>query len=205
VHREFCLYSAPSSIRTPTSATSPTTSSSTTSSNNHALPGIIAGSIVGAAIVVMAVIVSYLVIRKRRRRRESIKVSAVQDRFELPPSPLSPLSPDPLKNSKFQRVEKRVVPDQLNSPASDVEPAGPQRMYLEERESEAGRANGHISFASFGRTTLIGESGSEISEGDTHARVHALERAFLSLRASLGMTSNSSEVPPPSYAPGSDG
>jgi hypothetical protein len=155
--------------------------------------------------VIMIMIISYLVIRKRRKRHESIKVSAVQDRFELPPSPLSPLSPDPLKNSRFQREEKRVVPDQLNSPASDVEPAGPQRMHSEERESEAERANGHISPASFGRSTLIGESGSEFSEGGTHARVHALERAFLSLRASLGMTSNSSEVPPPSYAHESDG
>jgi len=162
------------------------------------LPGIIAGSIVGATIVVMAVIVSYLFSRKRRRHRESIKVSTVQDGFESPPSPISP---DPIKNSKFQREEKWDVADQLNLPVGDVEPAGPKGMHLEECKSKAEQANSHIPFASFGRTALIGESGGEISEGDTHARVHALEQAFLSLRASLGMTSNSSDMPPPSYAP----
>jgi hypothetical protein len=138
--------------------------------------------------VVMAVIISYLVIRQRRRRAESIKVSAVQDRLELPPPP----PPDPHENSEFQREEKSDGPVQPTSPG--VEPDGLQEI----EERGAGRANGHVSITSLGRTTLMGGSGSEITEDHTRARVHALERMIVSLMARLGM--NVPEAPPPSYA-----
>jgi hypothetical protein len=146
--------------------------------------------------VVVAVIISFFALRNRRRRGELRQVSDVQDRLELSPPP-----PQPLQNSEFHGDEKSDCSVQPISP--DVEPAGLQEIEeIEEHEFEVGGANGHYSIASLGRTTLIAESGSETPEDHTRhgARLHALERAFVSLTARLGMNSTSPEAPPPSYA-----
>jgi hypothetical protein len=176
------------------STTSSTATNPPASSRVRISRGTIAGATAGTAIVVITAIIFLLVVR-HRRHREAVQLSAVQDRLTLPP-PRAP--PGSFEIAAIQTKDKVQIPVQTIS-RPEIEP---QERHSDSEGHDMEQVNSHVSVTSFGRTTLMGDPGpNDIAEDHTRAiaRVHALERVVLSLRARLGMASRS-ETPPPSYA-----